>query len=143
MAGFAVDLMGAHSPDLRMLNLGQALVRGTLPARQGDALLSEELAQRLGVGIGETATLICATRHGSLTTANFTVSGTVRFGLSVLDRGTIIADLSDVQDALDMYDAAGEVFGFFPRTLSGRDSRKDGGDIQCPGPDGTRTNLPL
>lgn len=117
VAGFAVDLTSADSPDLRMLNLGRAVVRGALPAGRGEALLSDELARRLGVGIGETATLIGATRHGSLTTANFRVSGTVRFGLTVLDRGTIIADLSDVQAALDMDDAAGEIFGFFADDL--------------------------
>ncbi|MDD4639414.1 MAG: FtsX-like permease family protein [Bacteroidales bacterium] len=33
---------------------------------------------------------------------------------SALDRGSIIADISDVRAALDMFDAAGEIVGFFP-----------------------------
>ena len=41
------------------------------------------------------------------------VSGTIRFGSSALDRGAIIADISDIQPALGMTDAAGEILGFF------------------------------
>ncbi len=117
VAGFAVDLLQQGTPEVRTLNLGQALVRGRLPARKGEALLSDEFASRLGVGIGETATLVGATRHGSLATANFVVSGTIRFGITMLDRGTIIADIEDVRDALDMTDAAGEVLGYFADEL--------------------------
>jgi putative ABC transport system permease protein len=117
VAGFAFDLLGEEKPDVRILNLSQALVRGRLPAGKGEALLSDEFATRLGVRIGETATLIGATRHGSLATANFTIAGTIRFGITILDRGTIVADLSDVQSALDMTDAAGELFGFFADEL--------------------------
>ena len=117
VAGFAVDLLQQGTPEVRTLNLGQALVRGRLPARRREALLSDEFAARLGVRIGETATLVGATRHGSLATANFVVSGTIRFGITMLDRGTIIADIEDVRDALDMTDAAGEVLGYFAGEL--------------------------
>lgn len=117
VAGFAVDLLQQGAPEVRTLNLGQALVRGRLPARKREALLSDEFAARLGVSIGETATLVGATRHGSLATANFVVSGTIRFGITMLDRGTIIADIEDVRDALDMTDAAGEVLGYFADEL--------------------------
>jgi putative ABC transport system permease protein len=112
-----VDLLQQGTPEVRTLNLGQALVRGRLPARKREALLSDEFAARLGVGIGETATLVGATRHGSLATANFVVSGTIRFGITMLDRATIIADIEDVRDALDMTDAAGEVLGYFADDL--------------------------
>ena len=117
VAGFAVDLLQQGTPEVRTLNLGQALVRGRLPSRKGEVLLSDEFASRLGVRIGETATLVGATRHGSLATANFVVSGTIRFGITMLDRGTIIADIEDVRDALDMTDAAGEVLGYFADEL--------------------------
>jgi len=115
--GFAVDLLGRETSEVRTLNLGQAIARGRLPARKGEALLSDEFAAKLGVGIGETATLVGATRHGSLATANFVVAGTVRFGITMLDRGTIIADIEDIREALDMSDAAGEVLGYFPDEL--------------------------
>jgi len=40
------------------------------------------------------------------------VAGTVSFGISMLDRGSLIADLEDVRRALDMPDAASEVVGY-------------------------------
>jgi len=114
VAGFGVDLLGPETGEAALLNLQPALARGRLPVRRTEALISDELASRLGVGIGETATLISVTRHGSFATANFVIAGTVRFGIGVLDRGTIIADLEDVRDALDMEHAAGEILGYFP-----------------------------
>jgi putative ABC transport system permease protein len=39
--------------------------------------------------------------------------GTIQFGVSAMDRGALLADISDIQMALDMEDAAGEVLGFF------------------------------
>jgi putative ABC transport system permease protein len=51
--------------------------------------------------------------YGSMAVANFTITGTVRFGISALDRGAIVADVKDIQIALDMEDAAGEILGFF------------------------------
>jgi putative ABC transport system permease protein len=53
--------------------------------------------------------------EGGMAIHNFTVSGTVRFGTKAMDRGTIIADISDVQQALNMDDAVGEITGFFQK----------------------------
>ena len=111
--GLAVDLLGPDSPEPEILNLVEALVRGRLPASPGEILLSEVFARRLGVEPGATVTLISSTIHGSLATANFQVVGTIRFGVSAVDRGALLADLGDVQWALDLQDGAGEVLGFF------------------------------
>ncbi len=43
----------------------------------------------------------------------FTVSGTIRFGNTLLDRGAIIIDLKDAQLAMDMEDGATEILGYF------------------------------
>jgi putative ABC transport system permease protein len=80
--------------------------------RAGEILLSDGLATRLGVGPGSTATLIGATMYGAMAVQNFTVSGTLHFGIAAMDRGAIVADIADIQAALDMEDAAGEVLGF-------------------------------
>jgi putative ABC transport system permease protein len=112
--GLAVDLLDPDSPEHEVLDLTDALVAGRLPAAPGEVLLSEVFAGRLGVALDETVTLIGATMHGSLATANFTVVGTVRFGVSAVDRGALLADVGDIQAALDMQDGAGEVLGFFP-----------------------------
>ncbi|GBR72720.1 lipoprotein releasing system transmembrane protein [Candidatus Termititenax aidoneus] len=111
-AGLAVDLR-AGSPEIGFLNLAKALVRGRLPEQAGEILLAEDFAQRLQVAPGDTVTLIGSTMHGSMAVNNFTLAGTVRFGVAAMDRGAIIADLRDVQNALDMQDAAGMLLGFF------------------------------
>ena len=112
--GLAVDLLSPDSPEPGILELARALVRGRMPAAPGEILLSDQFARRLALEPGGTVTLISATMHGALATANFTLAGTLRFGVSAMDRGAIVADLADVQVALDMTDAAGEVLGFFP-----------------------------
>ena len=112
-AGLAVDLRSPASPERSLLNLEKAVVRGRLPERPGEVLLSDGFAARLGVGPGSTATLITATMYGSLVVHNFVVSGTIHFGVTAMDRGAIVADIADIQAALDMGDAAGEVLGFF------------------------------
>ena len=109
----AVDLLSPLSPERKLLNLEQAVVRGRLPHKSGEIVVSETFAQKLDVALGETATLISSTMYGSMAADNFTVVGTIRFGISALDRGSVIADISDVQVALDMDNAAGEIFGLF------------------------------
>lgn len=113
VAGLAVDLFSPESPEPRLLNLGRSVARGRMPAMPGEVLVSEDFASRLGVGVGDTVTLIGATMDGAMAAANFSIAGTVRFGIAALDRGAMIADLGDVRRALDMEDAAGEVLGFF------------------------------
>jgi putative ABC transport system permease protein len=51
--------------------------------------------------------------YGNMATANFTVVGTLHFGIAAMDRGTVVADIADIQSALDMEDAAGEILVFF------------------------------
>ena len=111
--GLAVDLLSPNSLERYILNLDNAVVRGRLPERSGEVVISDEFAERLDVTIGETATLIGSTMYGSMAAHNFTVVGTIRFGLRAMDRGSMIADISDIQFALDMDDAAGEILGFF------------------------------
>jgi putative ABC transport system permease protein len=112
-AGLAIDMRSPGSPERRLLNLDKAVVRGRLPEAPGEILVADVFASRLGIGPGSTATLIGATMYGEMAVRNFVVSGTVRFGITAMDRGAVLADIADVQDALDMKDAAGEVLGFF------------------------------
>ena len=112
VAGFAVDVFSKKSPEWDILNLEKAVVRGRLPEKPGEVLISDDFAHQLGVVLGETATLISSTMYGSMATANFKVVGTVRFGMAAMDRGAMIADITDIQFALDMEDGAGEILGF-------------------------------
>lgn len=113
VAGLAVDLFSKNSIEWNLLGLERALVRGRLPREPGEIVISEDFARNLGLRIGETATLISSTMYGSMALQNFRVVGTIRFGVSAMDRGAMIADISDIQTALDMQDAAGEILGYF------------------------------
>jgi len=114
VAGLAVDLLSPSSQEPGILNLAGGLVRGRLPQQRGEILVSDDLAGRLGLDLGGTVTLIGSSMYGSLVTANFTLAGTIRFGVQAMDRGMMVADLEDMRLALDMQDAAGEILGFLP-----------------------------
>jgi putative ABC transport system permease protein len=113
VSGLGVNLFPADSPEWNVLNIRPALVRGRLPQRPGEILVAEELTEKLHVQPGHTATLLSSTMYGSMAIVNFTIAGTVRFGMGPMDRSAIIADLFDVQEALDMQQGAGEILGFF------------------------------
>ncbi|MGB8951256.1 MAG: FtsX-like permease family protein [Candidatus Aminicenantales bacterium] len=120
-AGIGVDLFSPSTRELEILDLRKALVRGRMPEKPGEILISDEFAQKLKIEPGHVATLISSTMHGSMSMANFIVAGTVRFGVSAMDRAAMIADLADIQDALDMKDAAGEILGFFDDFIYSRE----------------------
>jgi putative ABC transport system permease protein len=95
------------------MNITKSLVKGFLPAKPGEALISDDFATRFGVKSGDKVTLFGSTMNGSMMFYTFTVSGTLRFGNSMLDRGAIFMDISDARKAMDMDDAASEVLGYF------------------------------
>ena len=112
-AGMAVDLFSPNSPELDFLNLSKSIVQGRLPQNSGEILFSDDFAKQLNVAPGNTVSLIGSTMYGSMQVVNFKLAGTIRFGVTVLDRGALVADLRDIQQGLDMQDAAGEILGFF------------------------------
>jgi len=111
--GFGIDLFSSGSKEAERMNLISALKQGRLPQHPGEVLLSEEMASKMKINPGDTLSLIGATMNGEMAIYNFVLSGTVAFGSIALDKGSIVADISDVRRALDMEDAAGEVLGFF------------------------------
>jgi len=111
--GIAADILTPGSREPGRLGLAKGIKRGRLPARAGEILVSDDFARKLGVGPGDTATLISTTAHGSMAMANFTISGTIRFGAIALDRMGFIIDLADARAALDMDNGAGEILGLF------------------------------
>jgi len=113
VAGLALDLFSDDSLEWDLLGIEDSIIQGKAPQNPGEILISDEFAASLGISLEETATLISSTMYGSLAAANFKVVGTVHFGISALDRGAMVADVKDIQAALDMEDAAGEILGFF------------------------------
>lgn len=112
VVGKGVDLLNSEDEAERM-ELKKLLVKGQFPTKSGEALLSNELFEKLHLRLGDKVTLISGTMFGEMAMYNFTVSGTLHFGINMLDRGMMIADIKDVQAALNMEDAAGLVLGFF------------------------------
>ncbi|MDP2422773.1 MAG: FtsX-like permease family protein [Bacteroidales bacterium] len=111
--GLGLDLLSADSPEIERLNLTKSLVRGRLPAKNGEVLISESFSQKLRVNPGDVVTLLGSTMGGSMAMYNFIVCGTISFGVEIMDKGTIIADIEDVRHALQMENAASEIIGFF------------------------------
>ena len=110
----AIDMLTPGSKEPERLNLENILERGSLPDSQGEILISDEFATNLEVAPGDNVTLMGSTMYGSMSFYNFTIAGTIRFGVSVMDRGAIIVDISDAHAALDMYDASSEILGYLP-----------------------------
>jgi len=112
--GFGVDLF-TDSYERDLLNLKEALSDGNLPSKQGEILVSQEIAEKLGINIDDKVTIIGSTMYGSMAMYNFTVSGMVRFGIQAMDRGAVIVDIADVRLFLDMENSASEILGFLPK----------------------------
>ena len=111
--GMGLDLLSPEAAEPQRLNLVKSIVRGNMPDTPGEILVSDQFSKKLMVGPGNKVTFIGSTMNGSMTIYDFIVAGTLSFGTEALDKGTIIADIRDVQTALDMPDATGEIAGFF------------------------------
>ena len=111
ITGLAVQLTDA----VQRLNINDALIRGRLPDSSFELLISDQLARKLQVQPGDDATLISSTMYGGLAMQNFTIAGTVYFGVQAMDQSAVLADIRDMRIALNMEDAAGELLGFFQK----------------------------
>jgi putative ABC transport system permease protein len=112
--GISIDMLTPGSKESERLTLEQILVHGEIPDQPGEILISDDLANNLEIKPGDDVTLMSSTMYGSMAFYNFIVSGTVRFGTVVMDKGAIIVDISDAQAALDMHDASSEILGYLP-----------------------------
>lgn len=111
-AGFAADIFHPVSGEIERLNLNKIIVDGKLPSASGEILISSAFAQKLSLKTGDKVTFIGSTMYGEMSITNYRVAGTIRYGISSLDRGSIIMDISDARKALDMEDASNEILGF-------------------------------
>jgi len=112
LAAIGIQLLSENSSEPERLSLKQSLVHGQMPVQAGQVLLSDVFSTRVGLQPGDVFTLIGTDMYGGMTMHNFTVAGTLRFGVESMDRGTMIADINDIQSALNMQDATTEILGF-------------------------------
>ena len=110
--GIAADLLSESSEEDKRLQISKSVVKGHVPEKPGEVVLSDELAGDLKLKVGDVVTLISVSANGGMAIRNFTMAGTVVFGITAMDRGAMIADIKDIQYGLDMNNAAGEILGF-------------------------------
>jgi len=118
--GIALDMLNNEFGELERLGLADVVVEGRLPLSPGEVLISAKLAEDLEAAIGDTASLVSVTANGGMAVHNFTLVGTIAFGINMMDRNLMLADLFDIQYALDMEDAAGEILGLLPNNVFDR-----------------------
>jgi len=111
ISGIGINLLKSDE-EINRIGIKPRLVSGKLPSRAGEILLSDELFHRMNLKLGDKVTLISSGMYGDMAMYNFRVSGTLHFGINVLDRGFMMADIADVRTALNMENAAGEILGF-------------------------------
>ena len=107
-----IDLLSMESRQIEIWKLEQRLVDGRLPEIPNEVLLSTKLADRLGLSLGETVTLIGSTMYNAFTTYNFIVVGTFKLNLGPVDKQMMLVDIEGARMALDMENAASEILGF-------------------------------
>ncbi len=112
VAGIALDLFHQESGEAERMNLKNSLISGSIPDQAGEVLLGHEFTEKLGLSLGDEITFVGSTINGSMTFQNFVISGTIKFGSPVMDRGAMLIDISDAQQMLDMPNGAGELLGF-------------------------------
>ena len=108
----AVDLL-SNPQERKRLNIASSIVKGAVPNKRGEILISNEFAEKFNVKPGDKVTLFGSTMMGGMMIQSFRVSGTLNFGSTLLDRGAVILDIKDAQMALDMNNAASEILGYF------------------------------
>ena len=111
--GLAMSIQNKESGELQRLQLKKSLNKGRLPERSGEIILSDDYATKLNISPGEKITFFGTTMEGSMVFQSFEMTGTVRFGSPLMDKGTFIIDISDAQKMLDMENGTGELLGYF------------------------------
>ena len=111
--GMAIDLLSPESKEIERLNIAPSIVQGKLPVQNGEILISNDLAGKLKIKPGQSVTLMTSTMYGSMAMQNFIVAGTVKFGITAMDKGAMIMDITDAKYTMDMQDEVCEVLCYF------------------------------
>jgi putative ABC transport system permease protein len=110
--GMALDLFTEGSNEIKRMNIETSLVTGSIPKNPSEAIIGHDFSEKLNLKLGDEITFFGSTMNGSMTFKTFTISGTIRFGSSAMDKGALIVDITDAQLMLDMENATGEILGY-------------------------------
>jgi len=111
--GLGIDMISEQSSEIQRFKLKESLKSGRIPSQNGEILISEMFAEKLNVQPGQEVTIISSTMYGSMAMQNFTIVGTVAFGVRAMDRSAVIVDISDARQFLDMRNGSSEILGYF------------------------------
>ncbi len=114
VVGWGINILTDNGSDIERMNLQKAMRAGKIPTKSGEILMSDELAEKLNVKVGDDATFLGSTMFGSMAMQNFVIVGIVHFGTTALDKGAIIIDFKDAQEVLNMENATSEILGYLP-----------------------------
>ncbi len=107
-----IELFNENSRQVEIWKLTQYIVDGRLPQNFDEAIISNKLAKKLDIIVGDIATYVGTTMYNAFTTYNFKIVGTFDLQKGQVDSQMLIVDISGAQKALDMDNAASEIFGF-------------------------------
>ena len=107
-----IDLLSNETRMPEIWGLEKCLVEGELPKNSKEVLISKKLANKLNISVGDLTTFIGTTMHNAFTTYNFLVAGTFDLHKGQADKQMMLVDISGAREALDMENAASEIFGF-------------------------------
>ena len=92
----------------RIVAIGDKLVGGEFRVQAGEAVLGRDLAQDLGIGVGDRVRLI-TTENESITADTFTITGIVDLGVRELNRRTVYVGLRTAQNLLSLPGGASQL----------------------------------
>ena len=121
VAGLSYELFSGSGSELKRLAIEKSIVSGKLPSQAKEILISDEFAQNLGLNVGDEISYIGSTMNGSIAFSVFKISGTVRFGMPAMDKGTIVVDVTDIFRILDMEGGSSEILGYLENDLYDED----------------------
>lgn len=94
-------------------NPGAMVEEGRLPqAGRAEVLVGGGFAEQIGVGLGDSVTILTQTAYRSLSGLTLEVVGLIITGMAYLDNSILVVPLDQAQLATDLYDAATEVLVF-------------------------------
>ena len=110
--GLGIDFLSNDSEQFKIWDLKNKLVSGRLINKSNEILISQELSNRLDLKENEIVTFIGSTMYGGFSTFNFIVSGIFDLNIGPIAKDMILVDLEGARIALDMDNAASEIFGY-------------------------------
>ena len=118
--GLGIDFLSNDSEQFKIWDLKNKLVNGRLIDKSNEILISQELSNRLNLKENEIVTFIGSTMYGGFTTFNF-ITGIFDLNIGPIAKDMILVDLEGARIALDMDNAASEIFGYDKELLFNND----------------------